>query len=104
VLARPDAGFELVQGDRRLTAYRRLHAEAGQGDWARIPALIVQGAGGVDELYRLMVDENVIRKDLSFAEMAHAAQNYAADPATSAQNLTEAVATLFQSAAYSKRN
>ena len=51
-----------------------------------------------------MVDENVIRKDLSFAEMAHAAQVYAMDPQTEANDLGEAVATLFQSAAYSKRS
>lgn len=30
-----------------------------------------------------MVDENVIRKDLSFPEMAMTAQVYAADPTTS---------------------
>lgn len=46
----------------------------------------------------------MIRKDLSFAEMAHAAQNYAADPATEAQDLSSAVAALFQYAPYSKRS
>jgi ParB family chromosome partitioning protein len=66
--------------------------------------LVLPDADGVDGLYRRMVDENVIRKDLSFAEMAHAARNFAADPATSATDLTEAVAALFQSAPYSKRS
>ncbi|MFV0490288.1 MAG: ParB/RepB/Spo0J family partition protein [Pseudorhodobacter sp.] len=103
VLPRPDgAGYELVQGFRRLTAYRRLH-EAGQGDWARIPALVMPGEPDIAGLYRRMVDENVIRKDLSFAEMAYAAQNYAADPSTEATDVGAAVAALFQSAAYSKR-
>lgn len=106
VFPRPDGtGYELVQGYRRLSAYRRLQAE-GQGSdkWATIPALILPGETDIAGLYRRMVDENVIRKDLSFAEMAHAAQNYAADPATDATDLTAAVAALFQSAPYSKRN
>ncbi|MDA9865179.1 hypothetical protein N9C96_00715 [bacterium] len=55
-------------------------------------------------LYRRMVDENVVRKDLSFAEMAHVAQVYMADPTTDVSDLSDAVATLFQSAPYSKRS
>lgn len=51
-----------------------------------------------------MVDENVIRKALSFAEMAQAAQNFAADPATEASDVGSAIAALFQSAPYSKRS
>lgn len=105
VLPRPDGrGFELVQGYRRLSAFRRLRAETGQGAWATIPALVLPGEVDVAGLYRRMVDENVVRKDLSFAEMAHAAANYAADPGTEANDLGEAVAALFQSAPYSKRS
>ena len=105
VMPRPDGtGYELVQGYRRLSAYRQL-AEAGEGDdWSAIPALVLPGSTDVSGLYRRMVDENVIRKDLSFAEMAYAAQNYAADPQTEANDLGEAVAALFQSAPYSKRS
>lgn len=105
VMARPDgSGFELVQGFRRLSAYKRLLKDTGDAVWATIPALVMAGEGDVAGLYRRMVDENVIRKDLSFAEMAYAAQNYAADPATEAKNLSDAVAALFQSAPYSKRS
>jgi ParB family chromosome partitioning protein len=106
VLPRPDAsgGFELVQGFRRLSAYRQLLAETGEAQWATIPALVMEGAPDIGGLYRRMVDENVIRKDLSFAEMAQAAQNYAADPATDAVDLGDAVAALFSSAPYSKRS
>lgn len=105
VIERPDGtGYELVQGYRRLTAYRRLHEADGGGDWARIPALVMAGEADIAGLYRRMVDENVIRKDLSFAEMAHAARNYLADPATEATDLSAAVAALFQSAPYSKRS
>ena len=105
VLARPDgAGYELVQGYRRLNAYRRLNEKTGQGDWARIPTLVLPDAPDIGGLYRRMVDENVVRKDLSFAEMAHVAQVYLADPSTKVADLSEAVAALFQSAPYSKRS
>lgn len=105
VLLRPDGqGVELVQGYRRLRAYGQLLEETGQEEWACIPALVLPGAADIAGLYRRMVDENVIRKDLSFAEMAYAAQNYAADPATEANDLSAAVAALFQSAPYSKRS
>ncbi len=104
VMPRPDGtGYELVQGFRRLTAYRTLQAEHG-GGWEEIPALVMPGEPDIGGLYRRMVDENVIRKDLSFAEMAYAAQNYAAEPGTEARDLAEAVAALFQSAPYSKRS
>ena len=105
VLPRPDGrGVELVQGYRRLRAYGQLLEETGQEEWACIPALVLPGAADIAGLYRRMVDENVIRKDLSFAEMAYAAQNYAADPATEANDLSAAIAALFQSAPYSKRS
>ena len=105
VLPRPDGGgYELVQGYRRLGAYRALYQETEAEDWAEIPALIMPGAPDVAGLYRRMVDENVIRKDLSFAEMARAAQVYAEDPSTSVSTAHDAVAELFQSAPYSKRS
>ncbi|WP_407495956.1 ParB/RepB/Spo0J family partition protein [Pseudooceanicola sp. MF1-13] len=103
VMPRPDGtGYELVQGFRRLSAYREL--SEGDASYATIPALIMPGEPDIAGLYRRMVDENVIRKDLSFAEMAYAAQNYAADPSTDATDLSDAVAALFQSAPYSKRS
>ena len=105
VLRRPDGtGVELVQGFRRLSAYRALLKETGDDAWGRVPALVLAGDADIGSLYRRMVDENVIRKDLSFAEMARAAQTYAMDPATEAHDLSEAVAALFQSAPYSKRS
>lgn len=103
VIERPGGGYELVQGFRRLSAFRQLQSD-GQGGFDAIPALIVPGEPDVAGLYRRMVDENVIRKDLSFAEMAHAARNYLNDPDTDAADIGEAVAALFQSAPYSKRN
>ena len=67
VFERPDGtGYELVQGFRRLSAYKALsEAQAGQGGYDKIPALILPGEADIAGLYRRMVDENVIRKDLS---------------------------------------
>lgn len=105
VEARPDgSGYELVQGFRRLSAYRALLAQTGDDAWAKIPALVLPSGEDVAGLYRRMVDENIIRKDLSFAEMATAANNFAADPAVEINDLKGAVAALFQSAPYSKRS
>lgn len=105
VVPRADGkGFELVQGFRRWSAYQRLLAETGDETWKSIPALVMPGEPDISGLYRRMIDENLIRKDLSFAEMAYAAQNYAADPETDADSLSDAVAALFQSAPYSKRS
>lgn len=105
VEARADGeGFELIQGFRRLSAYRTLLTETGDDSWAKIPALVLPSGEDVAGLYRRMVDENIIRKDLSFAEMASAANNFAADPAVPISDLKGAVAALFQSAPYSKRS
>lgn len=105
VEARADGtGYELVQGFRRLSAYRVLLAETGDAAWGEIPALVQPSGEDVAGLYRRMVDENIIRKDLSFAEMATAANNFAADPAVKINDLKGAVAALFQSAPYSKRS
>ena len=100
---RDDGKYELIQGFRRLSAYRALLAEDGDG-WGEIPAGILPRGEGVAGLYRRMVDENLIRKDLSFAEMALTAQAYAADPDTTPMNVDDAVAELFQSANYQRRS
>jgi ParB family chromosome partitioning protein len=105
VMQWPDGGgYELIQGFRRLSAYQALAQETGDAMWREIPALVMKGDYDVAGLYRRMVDENVIRKDLSFAEMAFAAANFANDPKTEAKDVGEAVAALYQSAAYSKRS
>jgi ParB family chromosome partitioning protein len=98
------AGFELVQGYRRLTAYRELLAETGDTErYGRIPAGLVAPGETIDALYRRMVDENMVRRDISFAEMADLARAYFDDPQTEAQTLDAAIATLYGSAARQKR-
>lgn len=105
VEARDDGKYELIQGFRRLSAYRVLLAETGDVErWGAIPAGILPRGEDLDGLYRRMVDENLVRKDISFAEMAVLALNYARDPMTAENDPDKAVALLFQSAGYQKRS
>lgn len=98
-----DGGFELVQGFRRLAAYRELFEETKDDRFATIPAGLVAKGETLESLYRRMVDENLVRRDISFAEMAVLARNYLMDPETSATSIDQAIATLFQSAGRQKR-
>ena len=101
---REDGRYELIQGYRRLSAYKALLEETGDEVWASIPAGILPRGEGIEMLYRRMVDENLVRKDISFGEMAALALNYARDPSTSENDPEKAVAQLFQSAGYQKRS
>lgn len=101
---REDGRYELIQGYRRLSAYKALLEETGDEVWAAIPAGILPRGEGIEMLYRRMVDENLVRKDISFGEMATLALNYARDPSTSETDPEKAVAQLFQSAGYQKRS
>lgn len=96
-------GYQLVQGFRRLSAYRALFEETGDEKFARIPAGIVASGETLDGLYRRMVDENLVRKDLSFAEMAQLAISYAQDEGTKLDTVADAVAELYASAGRQKR-
>jgi ParB family chromosome partitioning protein len=66
----------LIEGLRRLRAFEELHSETGEERFARIPAL-VSPAGSVDRAYRSMVDENLVREDISFGELAALALAFA---------------------------
>jgi len=66
--------FQLIQGFRRLQAYKLLLDETNDADqYACIPAIVMPDGEALDTLYRKMVDENMVRKDISFAEMAQLA-------------------------------
>ena len=97
-------GFELVQGLRRLTAFRELLEETGAETWARIPAGLMAPGETDAGLYRRMVDENLIRKDVSFAEMASLARAYASDGVDGCTSLDAAVNVLYASVAPQKRS
>ncbi|WP_018633900.1 ParB/RepB/Spo0J family partition protein [Neomegalonema perideroedes] len=96
--------YELVQGLRRLTAFRELLEETGDAEaYGRIPAALTPQGETLEGLYRRMVDENLVRRDISFAEMAALARAYHEDPQTGARSLDEAIAALFGSAGRQKR-
>ncbi|MCO8146072.1 ParB/RepB/Spo0J family partition protein [Rhodovulum tesquicola] len=102
---RDDGRFELIQGYRRLSAYRELLEETGEAErYATIPAAVSHPGDDLEALYRKMVDENLVRKDISFAEMAMLALDYASDPGTAVSDPEKAVAVLFRSAGYQKRS
>jgi ParB family chromosome partitioning protein len=97
-------GYELVQGLRRLTAWRQLRAETGDPAYDRIPAGLMAAGDTMETLYRRMVDENLIRKEVSFAEMASLARAYADDAVDGCADLDEAVNRLYASASPQKRS
>lgn len=96
--------FELIQGWRRLQAYRALSKETGDDQWSKIPAGMVASGDDLTTSYRRMVDENLVRKDISFAEMAKLARDYAADPEIDCAGTDAAVTVLYASAGKQKRS
>ncbi|MEP4037895.1 ParB N-terminal domain-containing protein [Pseudophaeobacter sp.] len=99
-----DGSYQLIQGFRRLSAYRALYAETGSEEFAAIPAGLIAKGQDLQGLYRRMVDENLVRRDISFAEMAQLALSYAQDPETGCELVEDAVAHLYASAGRQKRS
>lgn len=95
----PDGRLGLNQGRRRLVAFKELYAETREDRFARIPALINRETER-ESAYRRMVDENLIREDVSFAELAALAIAYGEEVGLPAK---EAVDRLFQSVDRNKR-
>lgn len=73
-----DGAFQLKKGWRRLTALRQLFAETGDDAFSKAVARISAAEDRID-LYIDMVEENVIREDLTYAEMAQVAVQAAED-------------------------
>jgi len=102
---REDGKYELVQGFRRLAAYRELRDENPDDEaFQTVPAAIFAPGETLEMLYRRMVDENLVRKDISYAEMAKLALLYVDDPKTETTDVDAAVKVLFKSAPYQKRS
>ena len=97
-------GYELVQGYLRFTAFKALRDHTGDDIWTSIPATVLPPDTDFGDLYRSMIDENLVRRGLSYAEMAQAAITFAADAFTPEDNLHDAINMLFQSASPSKRS
>lgn len=90
-----ESGYELIQGFRRLSAFRALEVQTGDPRYTRIPAVLVPRGEPLAELYRKMVDENLVRKGVSFGEMAMLALSYARDEGVTP---SDAVTVLYASA------
>lgn len=95
VFAVHNGEFQLKKGWRRLTALRQLHAETGDPRFAEVVARVSPGEGDRIALYIDMVEENVIREDLSFAEMAQIAIVAARDLEEEGLDAETAVGRLF---------
>lgn len=100
----PDGGYELVEGWRRLTAFQTLFDRTQDDRWSRIPASFVPPGETLESLYRRMVDENLVRKDISWSEMARLARAYAEDGVGGCEDLDQAVNHLFASTNPQKRS
>lgn len=96
-----EEGYELIEGFRRLSAFIALAEETGDPRYNKIPATLVPRGEPLAALYRKMVDENLVRKDISFAEMAQLAIWYSKDEGV---GVSEAVSLLYASALKQKKS
>lgn len=72
--------YQLKKGWRRYTALTQLFETTGDERFAKIVARVEAGENDRMDRYIDMVEENVVREDLTFAEMAQVALSAAADP------------------------
>ncbi|WP_299695378.1 ParB N-terminal domain-containing protein [uncultured Tateyamaria sp.] len=99
-----DGSYQLKKGWRRLTALRQLLAETGEDRFAEVIARVENGAADRTLRYVDMVEENVVREDLTFAEMAQVAITAAADPGVPETDPAELVARLYGALHKTKRS
>ena len=97
-------GYGLRKGWRRWTALSQLHAETGDAGFATVVARVAPGQGDRIADYVDMVEENVIRQDLSFAEMAQLAMTAAADRRSGEGDAAAMVGRLYGSLHKMKRS
>ena len=62
--------FQLKKGWRRLTALRQLFEQTRDDRFSKVSARVAESGADRLDLYIDMVEENIIREDLTFAEMA----------------------------------
>ena len=90
-----DGRYQLKKGWRRLTALRQLHGETGDTAFATVIVRVEAGQGNRISRYIDMVEENVVREDLSFAEMAQVAITAAQDAGIDETDPAELVNRLY---------
>lgn len=99
-----DGQWQLKAGWRRVTALRQLQDETGDPRFRTVLARVSSGGGDRADLYLDMVEENVIREDLSFAEMAQIALELARDPLAGIASADDAVNRLYRALHKVKRS
>ncbi|HEU0220997.1 MAG TPA: ParB N-terminal domain-containing protein [Paracoccaceae bacterium] len=100
----PEGKYQLKKGWRRLTALRQLLAETGEERFGSALARIAPGEGERTEFYIDRVEENAVREDLTFAEMAHVALRAAEDPGVEENSAEALVGRLYASLHKMKRS
>ena len=93
----PDDRYQLKKGWRRLTALSQLLAETGDARFATVVARVERDGAGRLTRYIDMVEENVVREDLTFAEMAQVVITAAQDEAVGEPDPDALVARLYGS-------
>lgn len=96
--------LQLKKGWRRLTALRALLAETGDPSFSHAVCRVDADPRGRVELYVDMVEENAVREDLSFAEMAQLAIEAQRDPACGFASHDDAVRRLYGNLQKMKRS
>ncbi|MTH76925.1 ParB/RepB/Spo0J family partition protein [Paracoccus aestuariivivens] len=99
-----EGGYQLKKGWRRLNALQQLRQESGDVRFAKAVARVSEGPASRIDLYIDMVEENVIREDLSFAEMAQVAIAAANDADMEGQGADELVGRIYASLHKMKRS
>lgn len=99
-----DGRYQLKKGWRRLTALTQLLAETGKPEFDRITVRVEAGQDDRVLRYVDMVEENVVREDLTFAEMAQVAITAAQDPAVEESDPAELVLRLYGALHKTKRS
>ena len=100
----PDGRYQLKKGWRRFTALSQLYRETGEESFAAIIARVETGDADRISRYVDMVEENVVREDLTFAEMAQVAIVAAQDEGVAEVDASELVNRLYAALHKTKRS
>lgn len=99
-----DGRYQLKKGWRRFTALSQLFSETGDAAFSMITARIEASEGDRISRYVDMVEENVVREDLTFAEMAQVAITAAQDEGVDEVDPAEMVNRLYGALHKTKRS
>ena len=99
-----DGRYQLKKGWRRLTALTQLLTETGKPEFENVIVRVETSQDDRVLRYVDMVEENVVREDLTFAEMAQVAITAAQDPGVEETDPAELVLRLYGALHKTKRS